>query len=69
MCQLMECKKNQQNSQIAFKYTFNPGSLADSDLLKLWAGAQRTGRVLLGLRAADRNSFVLFLMQQLLDQG
>jgi hypothetical protein len=23
MCQLMECKKNQQNIQIAFNYTFN----------------------------------------------
>lgn len=34
MCQLMECKKNQQNSQITFNYTFNKSPALSFDLLK-----------------------------------
>lgn len=34
MCQLMECKKNQQNSQITFNYAFNKNPALSFDLLK-----------------------------------
>jgi len=34
MCQLMECKKNQQNSQITCNYAFNKNPPLSFDLLK-----------------------------------